>query len=65
MFNFWPGVAAGRFRALGGLVGVAAAADMEGPNNNAGELSVERDGDRATGTERQTTGANGANGALA
>ena len=31
MFNFWPGVAAGWFRALGALWVVAAAVDMERP----------------------------------
>lgn len=36
IFNFGPGVAAGGFRALGALVGVAAVVDMEGQNNNAG-----------------------------
>lgn len=36
IFNFGPGVAAGGFRALGALLGVAAVVDMEGQNNNAG-----------------------------
>jgi hypothetical protein len=36
IFSFGPGVAAGGFRALEALVGVAAVVDMEGQNNNAG-----------------------------
>lgn len=40
IFSFGPGVAAGGFRALGALVGVAAVVDMEGQNNNAGCSSV-------------------------
>ena len=40
IFNFWPGIAAGWFKALGVLLVVAAVVDMGGgrQNNNAGEL---------------------------
>lgn len=51
IFNFWPGVAAGWFRALGALLVVAAAVDMEAQNNNRlrGQRASSVDRDQAMG----------------